>query len=293
MKTAVAPTCEHCEQPLPVMARRHARFCSVACKQAAYRARKARAAEVAPLPDELTTRARWVRYSSAKVPLTTAGRAASSIDLRTWSPYTEAAASTAGVGLGFVLSDTDDIACVDLDHCIRPDGSLESWAVPIVAGAGTTYVEVSPSGTGLHIWGRADVRQGRRIRRPDGTAVEVYGTGRYITVTGRRHGDCPSRLGDLSGLVAYLVSGSARFHLAERGVGAVAKLPPKAAERTNGLDRFRSQRGDRVERLPDDPNAPADEADDGRSPAHGFQQPSNFPSGVVRLRWGMLGLTTQ
>ncbi|MFD8315881.1 DNA primase [Kitasatospora purpeofusca] len=204
MKTIASPTCERCEQPLRVMARRHARYCSAACKQAAYRARKAEAAASPALPDELTTCARWVRYSSAKVPLTPAGMAASSTNRATWNTHKAAAASTAGVGLGFVLSAADDIVCIDLDHCIRPDGSLEPWAAPIVAAADTTYVEVSPSGTGLHIWGRADVRQGRRIRRPDGTAVEVYGTGRYLTVTGRRHGDSPSFLGDLSALVAAL-----------------------------------------------------------------------------------------
>lgn len=124
--------------------------------------------------------------------------AASSTDPRTWSSYRGATASTAGVGLGFVLSDEDDLVCVDLDHCLNPlTGRLASWAAAIVRDAGTTYVEVSPSGDGLHIWGRADVRQGRRIRRPDGTAVEVYGTGRYIAMTGRRHGHCPSALADL------------------------------------------------------------------------------------------------
>ncbi|MFJ9694957.1 bifunctional DNA primase/polymerase [Kitasatospora sp. NPDC101183] len=204
MTTPTTSLCERCEQPLSVMARRHARYCSAACKQAAYRARKTSAVASPALPDELTTRARWVRYSSAKVPLTPAGRAASSTDPATWSAHEEATASTTGVGLGFVLSDADDIVCIDLDHCIRPDGSLEPWAASIVADVGTTYVEVSPSGTGLHIWGRADVRQGRRIRRPDGAAVEVYGTGRYITVTGRRHGECPSTLADLSPLVLLL-----------------------------------------------------------------------------------------
>ncbi|WP_459650274.1 hypothetical protein [Kitasatospora sp. Ki12] len=131
---------------------------------------------------------------------------ASSTDPATWSTYAGAVASMAGVGVGFVLSDADDIACIDLDHCVRPDGSLEPWAATIVKDAGTTYVEVSPSGTGLHIWGYADVRHGRRIRRPDGTAVEVYGAGRYITVTGRRHGDSPSSLGDVSVLVARLLN---------------------------------------------------------------------------------------
>ncbi|MEU3986195.1 bifunctional DNA primase/polymerase [Streptomyces sp. NPDC026672] len=195
-------TCEQCGGPMPLMARAHAKTCSPRCRKALSRA-KARN----PLPDELTTRDRWVRRSAAKVPLTVDGMLASSTDPRTWSTHKDAAASTAGVGLGFVLSDSDDIVCLDLDHCLNPlTGRLAPWAASILRDAGATYVEVSPSGDGLHIWGRADVRQGRRIRRPDGTAVEIYGTGRYIAMTGRRHGSSPSILADLSAVVSKLTA---------------------------------------------------------------------------------------
>jgi primase-polymerase (primpol)-like protein len=198
MKTSPR-TCEHCGDSMPLTARQHARFCDTKCRSKAFRARKT------TLPVELTTRDRWVRRSAEKVPLTSAGIPASSTDPATWSSYTTASASLAGVGLGFVLSDRDSIVCLDLDHCINPlTGRLAPWAAAILRDAGATYVEVSPSGDGLHIWGRADVRQGRRIRRPDGTAVEIYGTGRYITVTGRRHGSCPSILADLSAVIDAL-----------------------------------------------------------------------------------------
>jgi primase-polymerase (primpol)-like protein len=156
---------------------------------------------------ELKTRDRWVRRAADKRPLTTAGKAASSTNARTWSTYAEASASHIGTGLGFVLSDVDDVVCLDLDHCLNPlTGRLKPWAAAILRDAGATYVEVSPSGDGLHIWGRADVRHGRRIRRPDGTAVEIYGTGRYIAMTGRRHGSCPSILADLSAVVSKLTA---------------------------------------------------------------------------------------
>ncbi|MFG2292070.1 DNA primase [Streptomyces sp. NPDC048603] len=189
-------TCAMCPAELPIMARSHARTCSPRCRKALSRAK------ATALPVELTTRARWVRRSAAKVPLTTGSMPASSTNPRTWSTYEDAAASSAGVGLGFVLSDVDDIVCLDLDHCLNPlTGRLAPWAAAVLRDAGTTYVEVSPSGDGLHIWGRADVRQGRRIRRPDGTAVEVYGAGRYIAMTGRRHGNAPSLLADLTGVI--------------------------------------------------------------------------------------------
>ncbi|MDX3145830.1 bifunctional DNA primase/polymerase, partial [Streptomyces scabiei] len=176
--------------------------CSTRCRVAAHRAAKNDAT-----PHELTTRDRWVRRSAEKIPLTVAGKAASSTDPRTWSTHKDAAASSAGVGLGFVLSDEDDVMCLDLDHCINPlTGRVAPWAAAILRDAGATYVEVSPSGDGLHIWGRAHVRQGRRIRRPDGTAVEIYGTGRYIAMTGCRHGSSPSILADLSAVVSKLTA---------------------------------------------------------------------------------------
>ncbi|WP_327698658.1 bifunctional DNA primase/polymerase [Streptomyces sp. NBC_00459] len=194
--------CEHCPEHLGARHSHRARFCSTRCRVAAHRAAKNDAT-----PRELTIRDRWIRRSATKVPLTAGGTPASSTDPRTWSTHKDAATSSAGVGLGFVLSDEDNIVCLDLDHCLNPlTGRLAPWAAAIVRDAGATYVEVSPSGDGLHIWGRADVRQGRKIRRPDGTAVEIYGTGRYIAMTGRRHGSCPSILADLSAVVSKLTA---------------------------------------------------------------------------------------
>lgn len=199
MTKTPARTCEHCAAPLPLMARQHARFCDTRCRSKAHRAKST------AMPAELTSRHRWIRRSATKVPLTTTGAPASSTNPRTWSTYATAAASAVGAGMGFVLSDVDDIVCLDLDHCLNPlTGRLAPWAAAIIRDAGATYIEVSPSGDGLHIWGRATVRHGRRLRRPDGTAVEIYGTGRYIAMTGRRHGSCPSILADLSAVIAKL-----------------------------------------------------------------------------------------
>lgn len=139
---------------------------------------------------------RWVRHLR-KVPKTVAGKAASSTDARTWSPYEVAVNSRVGDGLGFVLNG-DGIACVDLDHCIN-DGVLEPWAEEILERTPATYVEVSPSGTGLHIFGFATVGAGRNLG-----GVEFYDRGRYMTVTGKRWGKAPRQLADISGLIASL-----------------------------------------------------------------------------------------
>lgn len=105
--------------------------------------------------------------------------------------------------MGFVLSHMDRLVCIDLDHALL-DGLLRPWARKIVDALPETYIEVSPSGTGLHIWGFGSVGRGRRIRR-GGSAVEVYDRGRYITVTRNPFEDAPSRLADLSQVIDDLL----------------------------------------------------------------------------------------
>jgi primase-polymerase (primpol)-like protein len=179
--------CERCSTDLPVRTRQGARFCSTRCRVAAHRA---------GLPHDLRSRPRWVTHSKAKVPLTPRGRPASSTDRETWSRYEDVKDLPRR---GFVLNG-DGIVCLDLDHCLI-DGRVTGRAAEILARCPSTYVEVSLSGTGLHVWGRASVPAGRRL---DG--VEVYGTGRYIAVTGERFGRCPSTLADLSDVVAWLLA---------------------------------------------------------------------------------------
>jgi primase-polymerase (primpol)-like protein len=64
----------------------------------------------------------------------------------------------------------------------------------------STYVEVSPSGSGLHVWGFADLVQGRRTGD-----VEIYGAGRYITVTGRRFRGCGVEFANLDDWISDLL----------------------------------------------------------------------------------------
>jgi len=112
-----------------------------------------------------------------KRPVTTAGAPASSTDPATWATYTAAKRSKVGDGLGYVLG--DGIGCLDLDHCLV-DGKPNELAREVLARLPGAYVEISPSGDGLHVWGTAPEQPGR-VR--DG--VEAYSVGRYITVTGR------------------------------------------------------------------------------------------------------------
>lgn len=198
------PRCERCPAPLPVRARADARYCSAACKQAAYRER--RAAETGGLPREMTERARWVRHSARKVPLTTHGRPASSTNPATWSDFQRAYRSRVGAGIGYVLTKGDDTVCLDLDRVIREDGTLVQWAEQLLSQLPQTYVEVSRSGRGLHVFGRGSLEgTGRRWLYADGTGLEVYDDGRYIAMTGNRWRNSPAALGGLSEVLATLL----------------------------------------------------------------------------------------
>lgn len=188
-----------CEAALPVAGRGPVpRFCSTRCRVAAHRARRA---EVA-LPKELTGRRRWVRRDERKAPRTLGAGFASVTAPDTWVTHAEAAASKVGVGLGYVLAEGDGIVCIDLDHCLV-DGELAVWARAILDRCPATYAEISPGGDGLHVWGLGELKRGRRMRQ-GGAAVEVYGQGRYVAMTGRRFENAPLGLADLSGVVASL-----------------------------------------------------------------------------------------
>jgi primase-polymerase (primpol)-like protein len=153
----------------------------------------------------MTSRRRWVRRTEDKRPIRADdGTSASVADPSTWTHHRPAADSRHGVGLGYVLAEGDGVVCIDLDHCLSPDGELADWAAEILGRCPPTYTEVSPSGTGLHLWGRGCVERGRRIRRSDGAEIEIYGQGRYIAMGGRWR-SAPLELADLTAVLAELL----------------------------------------------------------------------------------------
>lgn len=194
-------TCSECAGPLPIASRADARFCSGACRVRAHRRRTA-------LPAEMRDVDRWMRWRKVprgskvtKQPVQVTGRPAKSTDASTWASYAEAKRSKVGAGLGFALG--SGFGCIDLDHCIV-DGVVQPWAQAILDSAPETYIEVSQSEEGIHIFGRLPEGPGRNLRS-SGREVEVYSAGRYIAVTGNRFGGSPARLADLEGLVASLL----------------------------------------------------------------------------------------
>ncbi|QSY58709.1 bifunctional DNA primase/polymerase [Bifidobacterium imperatoris] len=163
-----------------------------------------------PVPCEMALADRWMRWKrvtrgdgTTKQPITTDGKPASSTDPSTWTALEQAENSTTGDGLGFALG--NGFACIDLDHCYDNRGHLTDWAKMLIAPvAGRTYIEISPSGDGLHIWGTAPQQTGIRIRNTLGMNIEAYTQGRYMTYTGRTFRDSPTKLADLTFLLAVI-----------------------------------------------------------------------------------------
>ena len=76
-------------------------------------------------------------------------RRASVSDPATFAAFDAAASATDYDGIGIRVSGR--IVGIDLDHCVE-DGNLLPWAQPIVDRFKDTYIEISPSGTGLRIF---------------------------------------------------------------------------------------------------------------------------------------------
>jgi primase-polymerase (primpol)-like protein len=193
-------SCLLCRSSLSPLVQSSAKFCGDRCRQRAHRA------QVRPVfPVELLELSRWIRRSVDKIPLQVSGRNASSTAPKTWSSYAAASSSSVGAGLGFVLNG-DGIVCVDLDHCLGESSVVAGWARQIVDSIPGTFVEVSPSGDGLHVWGRSSFAGGRRFT-VDGGGVEIYSTARYLTMTGRKFRGSKDRLADLDGFIEFLLGG--------------------------------------------------------------------------------------
>jgi len=164
-----------------------------------------------PIPREMEGMPRWLRWrlverkggKPAKMPITLSGRPARVNDADDWADYFDALWTRKGQGMGFVLG--EGVGCIDLDDALTADGTLTAWAERIVARAPRTFMEVSQSGTGLHIWGLLDEAPGRNLRTK-GMSVEVYSQGRFIALGRTAWAGSAQRLADITDLAKELTA---------------------------------------------------------------------------------------
>lgn len=139
------------------------------------------------MPADLRTRPRWVTWRGQKVPYDPSrpSSKASVTDPATWGSFAQAEAAYCEGGrdgVGHVLAG-DGVVGIDLDHVVD-NGVPVPAALELLDTVGAQFIELSPSGTGLHAWGYwPEAFPGRRGRIGD-VAIEIYSRERYLTVTG-------------------------------------------------------------------------------------------------------------
>ena len=140
------------------------------------------------LPAEMLKYPNWICFNRAtKVPINprTGGNAMSN-NPSTWTDFDTAYNSSvqSNLGIGFEFVNTD-ICGIDIDHCIDSNNNWTDIAKDIytIMNIGA-YIEVSISGTGLHIMCRGKIPDGERHNHSNG--VEMYSTAsaKYFTISG-------------------------------------------------------------------------------------------------------------
>ncbi len=158
------------------------------------------------IPPELTGYDHWVVWKAElaetgqgdhrvnKIPFTPGTRTkAKANDPATWGSY-EAALKhyreSNGLfdGIGFELGESGVVG-IDLDSCVDAQGNVEAWALEIIRAV-DSYTEISPSGTGIRILCFSKLPPGGRKKGK----LEIYDTGRFLTVTGKHVEGTPGEL---------------------------------------------------------------------------------------------------
>ena len=101
----------------------------------------------------------------------------------------------AGVGLCI----NDGMVFIDLDDSLDTDGSIrDPWCADLLSDAQelSAFVEVSQSGRGLHIIGFGHTSTAGH----KDVGIEVYGSRRFVAITGNVWGTAPTELGDITEL---------------------------------------------------------------------------------------------
>lgn len=143
--------------------------------------------------DKMKSLPQWVAWKlkerdgkKSKVPYQINGTQASVINPNHWVSYHIAKSAKGFDGIGFVFNDCEIIG-IDFDYILNEDGSLNSMQYERILKAlrsEEAFIEVSPSGKGLHAYYSGSLDFGPNKKKfDDGSAIEVYKTGRYFTVT--------------------------------------------------------------------------------------------------------------
>lgn len=151
---------------------------------------------------DILTEERWVMWKAekvagrlTKVPYTINHRKASSTDSKTWTTYETAKATLAHSknepqqnkrfsGIGVVFTPERTLLGIDIDHVLNEKGEIIgefSDKIGQLIKEAKTYTEISPSGTGLHLY--LALTSSLTLLANRHAPFEAYTAGRYFTFT--------------------------------------------------------------------------------------------------------------
>ncbi len=164
------------------------------------------------LPDELTDRDQWTCWKEeqrdgelTKVPIDPhTGKYGDATDPDAWASFETAAQAAAQSreidGIGFVFSEDGTVAGVDLDDVRDLENGRPSKTAKSIIQDLDSYTEVSPSGTGYHVYVQGFVFGGNREVFEDAPGhIEMYDSGRFFTVTGDHVDGTPMQVAERAG----------------------------------------------------------------------------------------------
>jgi hypothetical protein len=151
------------------------------------------------IPQEMRIYKQWVCWrfedidgpKPTKVPYSPlTGKLASVTDPNTWASFEQAAHVLTTTnwynGIGFVLTEADPFAFIDLDDTKGDQTALDRQIK--IYNEFDSFAERSPSGSGLHIIIKGALPSGRRRSH-----IEIYSSARYMTMTGDIYRNAPIR----------------------------------------------------------------------------------------------------
>lgn len=147
-----------------------------------------------PLIKQFGKESRWVLWKlqerkgkKTKVPYSIAGDLASSTDPDTWSTYEEV--KNFGDNIGIVFTPEQNLLGIDIDHCLKDNKIVheQKESIEKLIDEASTYTEISPSGTGLHLFLR--ITEAFKLEANKQAPFELYTSGRYFTFTEKPFGE--------------------------------------------------------------------------------------------------------
>lgn len=150
------------------------------------------------IPFELQDFSQWIlwRYEDlsgkkpTKVPYSAKTNRLASVDKpESWGTFAEVCATFENKalnysGIGFVLTENDPFAFIDLDDSDGDQTAIDRQLK--IYNQFDSYAEKSPSGKGLHIIIKGEIPSGRRR-----SFIEIYSSLRYMTMTGEVYRQAP------------------------------------------------------------------------------------------------------